>query len=87
MQTLLLIICLLLITAIIAVFVLAYRTDKRLRDYDDLVYKPEYEDFSWKSIERSQERRANHWILHNMTDRQLKDMDIICGDLYRKLYK
>jgi len=41
----------------------------------------------WKSIERSQERRANYWILHNMTNRQLKDIGINRGDLYRKLYK
>lgn len=50
MQTLLLIICLLLITTILAVFVLAYRTDKKLRH-------PEYyESFEQRLISAARKR-------------------------------
>jgi uncharacterized protein YjiS (DUF1127 family) len=35
----------------------------------------------WKSIERNQQRRADYWILHNMSDRHLKDIGITRGEI------
>lgn len=35
----------------------------------------------WKSIQESQQRRANYWILQNMSDKQLKDMGVTRGEI------
>ena len=60
MQTLLLIICLLLITAILAVFVLAYRTDKRLRN-------PEYyKEFEQRLISAARKRVQDEMRIHEL---------------------
>ena len=60
MQTLLLIICLLLITTILAVFVLAYRTDKRLRD-------PEYyKAFEQRLISAARKRVQDEVRIHEL---------------------
>lgn len=40
----------------------------------------------WKSIEKNQQRRADYWILQNMSDKQLKDMGISRGEIYSRIY-
>jgi hypothetical protein len=60
MQTLLLIICLLLITTILAVFVFAYRNDKRLRN-------PEYyEAFEQRLISAARKRVQDEIRIHDL---------------------
>lgn len=39
-----------------------------------------------KRIQESQQRRANYWILHNMTDKDLKDVGISRGEIHDKVY-
>ena len=60
MQTLLLIICLLLITTILAVFVFAYRNDKRLQN-------PEYyEAFEKRLISAARKRVQDEMRIHEL---------------------
>ena len=40
----------------------------------------------WKSIQKNQQRRADYWILQNMSDKQLKDMGISRGEIYSRIY-
>ncbi len=40
----------------------------------------------WNSIEKNQQRRADYWILQNMSDKQLKDMGISRGEIYSRIY-
>jgi len=40
----------------------------------------------WKSIQQNQQRRADYWILHNMSDKQLKDMGITRGEIRSRVY-
>jgi len=40
----------------------------------------------WKSIQRSQQRRADYWILHNLTDKELNDMGVSRGEIRHKVY-
>ncbi len=39
-----------------------------------------------KSLQESQQRRADYWLLHNMTDKALKDMGITRGEIKSKIY-
>ena len=39
-----------------------------------------------KRIQESQQRRADYWILHNMTDKDLKDVGISRGEIRGKVY-
>jgi uncharacterized protein YjiS (DUF1127 family) len=41
----------------------------------------------FKSIQKSQQQRANYWLLQNMSDRQLKDMGIYRGEIHHKVFK
>lgn len=40
----------------------------------------------WQSIQKNQQRRADYWILQNMSDKQLKDMGISRGEIYSRVY-
>ena len=40
----------------------------------------------WKYIQKNQQRRADYWILQNMSDKQLKDMGISRGEIYSRIY-
>lgn len=40
----------------------------------------------WKSIQKNQQRRADYWILQNMSDKQLNDMGISRGEIYSRIY-
>lgn len=40
----------------------------------------------WQSIQKNQQRRADYWILQNMSDKQLKDMGISRGEIYSRIY-
>ena len=40
----------------------------------------------FNSIRKSQQRRADYWILHNMTDKELEDVGINRGELYHRVY-
>jgi uncharacterized protein YjiS (DUF1127 family) len=41
----------------------------------------------FKSIQKSQQQRANYWLLQNMSDKQLKDMGICRGEIHHKVFK
>lgn len=43
-------------------------------------------DGIWKAIQRNQQRRADYWILHNLPDRQLRDMGITRGEIRSRVY-
>lgn len=60
MNTLLILICLLLIAAILAIFVLAYRTDRRLKD-------PEYyKAFEQRLISAARKRVEDEMRIHEL---------------------
>lgn len=40
----------------------------------------------WQSIQKNQQRRADYWILQNMSDKQLKDMGISRGEIHSRIY-
>lgn len=40
----------------------------------------------WKSVQRSQERRAAYWQLNNLSDRALKDMGMDRSEIRRVVY-
>ena len=39
-----------------------------------------------KRIQESQQRRADYWLLHNMTNKDLKDVGISRGEIRGKVY-
>jgi uncharacterized protein YjiS (DUF1127 family) len=41
----------------------------------------------FKKIADMQERRAAYYLLHNLTDKQLKDMGITRGEIRQKVYE
>jgi len=40
----------------------------------------------WKAIEESQQRRADYWILQNLSDRELRDMGISRSQIRSAIY-
>ncbi len=39
-----------------------------------------------KRIQQSQQRRADYWLLQNMSDKSLRDIGITRGEIYSKVY-
>jgi len=39
-----------------------------------------------KSIQEAQLRRANYWMLHNMSDKSLRDIGLSRGEIYDRIY-
>ena len=39
-----------------------------------------------KAIQKNQQRRADYWILMNLSDKELHDMGISRGEVYQKVY-
>ena len=39
-----------------------------------------------KNLQDSQQRRADYWILQNMTDKALKDIGVTRGEINQKVY-
>ncbi len=39
-----------------------------------------------KAIQKSQERKVALWQLHNMTDRDLRDIGVSRAEIYKKVY-
>ena len=39
-----------------------------------------------KKLQDSQQRRADYWLLHNMTDKALRDIGISRGEIKSKIY-
>jgi uncharacterized protein YjiS (DUF1127 family) len=39
-----------------------------------------------KAIQKNQQRRADYWILMNMSDKELHDMGISRGEIRQKVY-
>jgi uncharacterized protein YjiS (DUF1127 family) len=39
-----------------------------------------------KAIQKNQQRRADYWILMNMSDKELHDMGISRGEVRQKVY-
>jgi uncharacterized protein YjiS (DUF1127 family) len=39
-----------------------------------------------KAIQKNQQRRANYWILMNLSDKELHDMGISRGEIRQKVY-
>ena len=39
-----------------------------------------------KRFQENQQRRADYWILMNMSDKELHDMGISRGEVYQKVY-
>ena len=37
-------------------------------------------------IQKSQQRRADYWVLMNMRDKELHDMGISRGEIYNRVY-
>ncbi len=42
---------------------------------------------AWKAIQRNQQRRADYWLVVNMTDRELKDLGITRSEIWRRVYE
>ena len=40
----------------------------------------------FKKLQDSQQRRADYWLLHNMTDKDLRDIGISRGEIKSKIY-
>lgn len=40
-----------------------------------------------KKIQHMQQRRADYWLLQNMTDKDLNDIGISRGEIYDKVYR
>ena len=40
-----------------------------------------------KSLQKSQQRRADYWILTHMSDKDLKDIGITRGEIKGKIYR
>ena len=39
-----------------------------------------------KRLQESQQRRADYWLLHNMTNKDLRDIGISRGEIKSKIY-
>jgi len=39
-----------------------------------------------KRIQQTQQRRADYWLLRNMSDKSLRDVGITRGEIYSKVY-
>ena len=39
-----------------------------------------------KAIQKNQQRRADYWVLMNMSNKELHDMGISRGEVYQKVY-
>jgi len=39
-----------------------------------------------KAIQQNQQRRADYWILMNLSDKELHDMGISRGEIRQKIY-
>ena len=37
-------------------------------------------------IQENQQRRADYWVLKNMSDKELRDMGISRGEIYSRVY-
>jgi uncharacterized protein YjiS (DUF1127 family) len=40
-----------------------------------------------KNLQERQQRRADYWILQNMTDKALKDIGVTRGEINQKIYR
>jgi uncharacterized protein YjiS (DUF1127 family) len=40
-----------------------------------------------KRIQQSQQRRADYWLLQNMSDKSLKDIGVTRGEIYDRVYR
>jgi len=40
----------------------------------------------WKAIEENQQRRADYWILQNLSERELRDLGIGRSEIKRIIY-
>ena len=40
----------------------------------------------FKKIQEGQQRRANYWLLMNLSDRELRDMGVSRGEIKQKIY-
>jgi len=40
-----------------------------------------------KNLQKRQQRRADYWILRNMTDKDLKDIGVTRGEINQKIYR
>jgi len=40
----------------------------------------------WKAIEENQQRRADYWILQNLSERELRDIGIGRSEIKRIIY-
>ena len=40
-----------------------------------------------ESLVKAQQARADYWLLHNMSDKQLKDIGITRGEIKQKFYE
>tara|TARA_E500000318_G_scaffold42903_1_gene40925 strand:+ start:34 stop:198 length:165 start_codon:yes stop_codon:yes gene_type:complete len=40
----------------------------------------------FQKIQDNQQRRADYWLLQNMSDKNLHDMGISRGEIYNKIY-
>ena len=40
----------------------------------------------FKKLQDSQQRRADYWLLHNMTNKDLRDIGISRGEIKSKIY-
>ena len=40
----------------------------------------------FQKIQANQQRRADYWLLQNMSDKHLHDMGISRGEIYNKIY-
>ena len=40
-----------------------------------------------KRLQDSQQRRADFWLLHNMSDKDLRDIGITRGEIKSKIYR
>lgn len=41
----------------------------------------------WKAIEENQQRRADYWILQNLSERELRDLGIGRSEIRRIIYE
>jgi len=40
----------------------------------------------WKAIEENQQRRADYWILQNLSERELRDIGVARAEIKRIIY-
>jgi uncharacterized protein YjiS (DUF1127 family) len=41
----------------------------------------------FKSLQKSQQQRADYWILNNMSDKDLRDIGITRGEIRSKIFE